>query len=78
MEYVQAYNFIMKHKKEVANKVEDALSRRSLTIQETRLDSIGIKEIKDMYEGDEDFSEACHVCKEMTNIYHTNFVDFML
>ena len=37
VEYIQAYNFIIKHKKGVANKVVDALSKRSLTIQETRL-----------------------------------------
>ena len=58
MEYIQAYNFIIKHKKGVYNKVVDALSRRSLTIQETRLESMGINSIKDMYEGDEDFSKA--------------------
>ena len=78
MEYIQAYNFIIKHKKGVANKVADALSRWSLTIQETRLESMGINAIKDMYEGDEDFSEAFHVCKEMTDRYHTDFVDFIL
>ena len=78
VEDIQAYNFIIKHKKGVANKVADALSRRSLTIQETRLESMGINAIKDMYEGDEDFSEAFHVCKEMTDSYHTDFADFIL
>ena len=78
MEYIQAYNFIIKHKKGVAIKVADALSRRSLTIQETRLETMGINAIKDMYEGDEDFSKAFHVCKEMTNSYHTNFANFIL
>ena len=39
---------------------------------------MAINAIKDMYEGDEDFSEAYHVCKEMNERYHTDFVDFVL
>ena len=71
-------NFIIKHKKRVANKVVDALSKRSLTIQETRLESMGINAINDMYEGDEDFSKAFQVCKEMIGSYHSDFVYFIL
>ena len=78
MEYIQAYNFIIMHKKGVANKVEDDLSRRNLTIQEVRLESVGIHSMIGMYEGDEDFVEAYHVCKKMNDKYHTEFADFIL
>ncbi|XP_059076725.1 uncharacterized protein LOC131875989 [Cryptomeria japonica] len=57
MEFLQYYTFTIKHKKGVANKVADALSRRSLTIQEVQLESAGIHTIKDMYATDDDFKE---------------------
>ena len=78
MEYIQAYNFTIKHKKGVANKVADDLSRRNLTIQEVKLESVGIHSMKGMDEGDEDFAKAYHVCKEMNDRYHIEFANFIL
>jgi len=37
MEYLQSYTFTIKHKKGQANKVADALSRRSVLVQEIQL-----------------------------------------
>ena len=78
MDYIQAYKFTIKHRKGLAKKVEDSLSRRNLTVQEVRLESVGIHSMKGMYEGDEDFAEAYHVCKEMNDKYHTEFANFIL
>ena len=66
MDYLQSYTFTIKHKKGVANKVVDALSRRKLIIQEIRLENVRFYSIKDMYESDEDFKEAYQICKDMT------------
>ena len=78
MEYIQAYHFTIKHKNEVTNKVAYVLSKRNMTIQEVRLESVGIHSMKGMYEGDEDFVEAYHVCKEMNDRYDIEFSDFIL
>lgn len=57
VESLQAYTFSIKHKKGVANKVANALSRRVLTIFEIQLESIGIDAMKDMYVADEHFED---------------------
>jgi hypothetical protein len=60
------------------NKVADALSRRLLTVQEVQLQSIGIESFKELYEGDEDFSEAYKVCKDFKNHFHSQFADYTI
>ncbi|XP_057851724.1 uncharacterized protein LOC131061888 [Cryptomeria japonica] len=67
MEFLQSYTFTIKHKKGVANKVANALSRRSLTIQEVQLESAGIHTIKDMYATDDDFMEIYKRAKGQTS-----------
>lgn len=78
MSTLQAYTFSIKHKKGVTNKVEDALSRRVLTIQEVQLQSVGLNDLKDLYQGDKDFGEAFEVCTKFTNVCHVAYYDFML
>lgn len=78
MEYLQAFTFTIKHKKGVANKVVDGLSRRNLTKKEIQLESISINSMKDMYHGDEDFQEGYQVCQEKGDKYHKEFSDFIL
>lgn len=68
----------MKHKKGVTNKVEDALSRIFLTIQEMQLQSVGLSDLKDLYQGDKDFGEAYDVCTKFANVSHVAYSDFML
>ncbi|XP_059067985.1 uncharacterized protein LOC131858696 [Cryptomeria japonica] len=72
VEYLQAYTFTILHKKGVANKVVDALSRRNLAIHEIQLESLGITTFKDMYQEDEDFKEAYKVCKDRNDRLGTN------
>lgn len=62
VEALQAYTFVIKHKKGVANKVADALSRRALTIQEVQLQSIGMDNLKDLYKEDKYFKDAYEAC----------------
>ena len=57
MEFMQAYAFSIKHKKETVNKVENAFSKRHLMVQNIELESVGISVMKDMYAKDEDFKE---------------------
>ena len=78
MEYLQSFTFTIKHKKGQFNKVADALSRKLLTVQEIQLQSIGIEGFKDLYEEDEDFSQAYKVCQEFENNFHGEFADYTL
>lgn len=78
MEYLQAFTFTIKHKKGVANKIVDDLSRRNLVIQEIQLESMGINAMKDTYQEDVDFKEAYEVCQAMNERYHTDFSEYML
>lgn len=78
MEYIQAYTFSMKHKKGVANKVANALSKRNLVVQTIQLESTGIHAIKDQYVEDENFKEPYQSCKAMTGRYNTDFCDFLI
>ena len=59
-----------------AKKSVDALSRRLLTIQEIRLRSFGIDNLKDLYPNDEDFSAPYKVCKEFQNHFDSGYFDF--
>ncbi|GLJ13208.1 hypothetical protein SUGI_0207710 [Cryptomeria japonica] len=78
VESIQAYTFTIKHKKGVANKVADALSRRSLIVQEVKLQSVGIDSLKGMYEGDEDFHEIYKVCSDFSEAYHVEYADYLI
>ena len=57
----------------------DALSRTLLTVQEVKLQSIGLDSFKDLYEEDIDFSEVYKVCNDFSNHYfHSDFVEYTL
>lgn len=60
VETLQAFTFILKHKKGVKNKVADAL-RRVLNINQIKMESVGIDSLKSMYVADEDFGEIYKV-----------------
>ena len=78
MEYLKCFIFSIKHKKGQLNKVANPLSRKLLTVQEVQLKSIGIAGFKDLYEEDEDFSQAYKVCLEFENHFHSDFTDYSL
>ena len=60
--YAKFYFFI-KHIVGIANKVVDALSRRSLIVQEFQVETLGFEHLKEMYRADLDFKEAYEACK---------------
>ena len=66
------------HKKGTNNKVMDALSRRLLTMQEVKLKSIGLDGFKYLYEEDPDYSEDYNVCIDVSNHFHSDFVEYTL
>lgn len=78
VESLQAYTFIIKHKKGVANKVVDSLSRRVLIVQEVQLQSMGVEALKGLYEEAQDFKEIYKVCCEFANDFCGEFFDYTL
>jgi hypothetical protein len=55
VEFLQAFTFVLKHISGQANKVADALSRRSLIMKESQVQVLGFDYLKDLYETDVDF-----------------------
>ena len=55
VEFLQSFTFVLKHISGQSNRVADALSRRSLIIQESRVQVLGFEYLRDLYETDNDF-----------------------
>jgi hypothetical protein len=60
---MQNFTFFTKHIVGTANKVADALNRRSLIVHEFQVETLGFEHLKEMYREDADFKEAYEVCK---------------
>jgi hypothetical protein len=59
VEFMKNFTFVIKHKfSRSVNKVADALSRRSLVIQEFQVKTLGFVHLKEMYQEDAKFKEA--------------------
>ncbi len=58
VEYLQSFAFVLKHISEQANKVADVLSRRALLLQESAIQVLGFKHLKELYQTNADFKEA--------------------
>ena len=50
VEFMHNFTFVIKHISRSANKVADALSRRSLVIQEFQVKTLGFEHLKEMYQ----------------------------
>ena len=55
MEFLQSYNFTIKHKSGVQNVVADALSRKHSLLSAMEVKVVGFETFKDLYENDVDF-----------------------
>jgi hypothetical protein len=55
---MQNFTFVIKHISSIANKIVDALSRKSLLLQEFKVRTLGFDDLKDMYADDLEFKEA--------------------
>jgi hypothetical protein len=58
VEFMQNFTFVIKHISGSVNKVADALSRRSLVVQEFQVNTLGFEHLKEMYQEDPYFTEA--------------------
>eukprot|EP00253_Pinus_taeda_P017528 PITA_17528 len=63
VEYLQSFNFVLKHISGQANKVADTLSRKSLLLQESAVHVLGFEHLRDLYKIDTDFREAYEACQ---------------
>ena len=55
VEFLQSFTFVLKHISGQSNRVADALSRRSLIIQESQVQVFGFEYLRDLYETGNDF-----------------------
>jgi len=62
VEYLQSFQFVIKHQKGVMNKGADALSRRYTLMSSMKARVIGIEEVKSSYKDDPDFGEIFLKC----------------
>ena len=63
VEYLQSFNFVLKHISGQANKVADALSRKALLLQESTVQVLGFEHLRDLYKTDTNFREAYEACQ---------------
>jgi len=71
VEYLEQFLHVIKHKKEKANVVADALSRRHTLLAMLDVKLLGFEHIKELYLHDYDFSQIYALCN---NCAHNGFV----
>ena len=64
VEFLQAYNFTIKHKADVHNVVADALSRKHALVTSMQVQVVGFNVFKELYKEDADFGEIWKVCTD--------------
>ena len=62
VEFLQTFQFVLKHKSGQLNKVVDALSRRNVLLNTMQSVIIGFEIIKTIYEDDSDFGNIWKAC----------------
>ena len=78
VEYLQSFNFVLKHISGQSNKVADALSRRNLLIQESQIQVLGFDFLKELYKDDLEFKEAFEVCKNPILMNNSKWLEYSL
>ena len=61
VEFLQGFTFVIKHVSGKANRVADALSRKSLMVQESQVQVLGFDFLKYLYKSNIDFKEAYEI-----------------
>ena len=61
VDFLQGFTFVIKHISGKTNKVADALSRKSLMVQESQIQTLGFDFLKDLYKFGLDFKESYEV-----------------
>ena len=78
VEYLQSFNFVLKHISGQANKVADALSRKNILVQESQIEVVGFDFLKELYKTDLDFKEAFEACLNPVLIDRSQWLDYFL
>ena len=78
MEFLQSFTFVLKHISGQSNRVVDAISRRSIIIQENQVQVLGFEYLKDLYETNSDFQNAYKACKNHVEVSRELWTDYML
>jgi hypothetical protein len=63
VEFMKNFTFVIKNIYVTTNKVDDALSRKCLILQEFHVKTLGFDRLKEMYRGDSDFKDAYEACE---------------
>ena len=64
VEFIETFPYIVKYKKGKDNVVADALSRKSVLLNQLEVKVLGLESLKEMYKNDPKFSEPYNHCKD--------------
>jgi len=64
VEFIETFLYIVKYKKGKGNVVGDALSRKSVLLNQLEVKVLGLKCLKDLYLNDAEFSEPYNHCQD--------------
>eukprot|EP00253_Pinus_taeda_P033024 PITA_33024 len=78
VEYLQSFTFVLKHISGQSNKVADALSRRTLLLQESTMQILGFEHLKELYPTDTEFMEAYEACQNPLLRNDSKWLDYNL
>jgi hypothetical protein len=78
IEFMQNFNFVIKHISGTANKVVDALSWKCLLIQEFRVKTLGFDNLKEMYRDDPDFMEEYEASENLVLMNRNQWTKYMI
>ncbi len=78
VEYLQIFNFVLKHIIGQLNKVENALSIKRILVQESQIQVLGFDFFKELYEKDLDFKEAFEACRNPVMLDRSKWLDYFL
>lgn len=78
VEFLRVFTFVLKHISGQSNKVVDALSIRSLILQENQVQVWGFEFLKYLYEIDMDLKDAYEDCVNPLNRDRSPWNEFMI
>jgi ribonuclease HI len=78
VEFMQNFNFVIKHISGNANKVVDALSRKCLILQEFCVKTLGFDSLKEMYKDDSNFKDAYEACENLVLRDRSQWIEYLI
>jgi len=63
VKFIKTFPYIVKYKKGKDNVVADALSRKSVLLNQLEVKVLGLESLKELYSNDPEFSEPYNHCK---------------